>query len=490
MRIPLHIVLFVLIPLFFVSCQEEKVSSDASMRLSFSADTVRFDTVFTTIGSSTQAVMVYNKNKNAVNIQSVEVSSSYFQINLDGENDRNRLRDITLNGGDSLFLFIRATIDPQDVNSPVFLTDSVQFMVNGNGQQIRLEAYGQNVNLIRTSSRLTQLADCHFTADKPYLVFDTLLLTGTTVIDEGATLYMHNGTSLYMYGPVRARGTLDNPIRITGDRLDRLFPKVPYQMASGQWGGVYLLSISDQSGESVSEQTGETDTLNYVEILSGNVGLFVYSDKVESPRRLVLSNARIHNHAKYGVVFQNTDATVYNSEISNCASYCMYLSGGNYLLTHNTIASFFGYPYSNLNIHTTGREDVPAVYINVTDSAGTITSARLYNNIITGARKHSLEMDTVIENGYNGELANNYLLTDSILAPWSHDNVYAGDKDTVFVNTFYLYKEYVYYDFRLDSVSPARSIGSPSFAKPYPSDRLGFPRQEPVDAGCYQWQPK
>ena len=147
-----------LIALFIVSCSEEKVSTDSSLRLSFSADTVRFDTVFTTRGSSTQAVMVYNPNRYAVKIRSVSVSTDYFQLNLDGENDRTRLHDITLNGKDSLFLFIRATIDPQDVNTPVFLTDSVFFLVNGNEQRIILEAYGQNVQIIRSSDTMTSIS--------------------------------------------------------------------------------------------------------------------------------------------------------------------------------------------------------------------------------------------------------------------------------------------------------------------------------------------
>ncbi len=482
--LPLRKAAFVLLSFVFtffvVSCTEEKVSSDPALRLAFSADTVRFDTVFTTLGSSTLAVMVYNHNPYAVNIQSVSVSTDYFQLNLDGENDRNRLQNITLNGRDSLFLFIRATIDPQDVNTPVFLTDSVCFMLNGHSQRIILEAYGQNVHIIKSPTRYSQELEYHFTADKPYLIFDTLSVLGSTTMDAGSTLYMHAGTSLYLHGEVKARGTLEQPVRITGDRLDRLFPKVPYQMASGQWGGIYLVGSKEQ-------QT--PDTLSYVEVLSGNIGLFAYSEDAASPRRLVLANARIHNHARYGVVLQNVEANVYNSEISNCASYCLFLSGGRYVLTHNTIASFFGYPYSNLNIHTTGREDVPAVYINLRDSVAPPASVRLYNNIITGARLNNLVFDTVFASDYDGEFANNYVLADSVLAPWSHDNVYGTKEDTVFVNTHYLHGEYKYFDFRLDSISPARGVGSTVYALPYPFDRSGFPRQIFIDAGCYQWQP-
>ena len=468
-----------LIILFITGCKEETVSYSSSLRLAFSADTVRFDTVFTTIGSSTRAVMVYNPNRNAVRISDVSVSTPYFQINLDGENDLSRLHDLTLNGGDSLFLFVRTTIDPLQDNAPVFLTDSICFLVNGNKQHVWLEAYGQNIHLLRHSTTHTQYDDFHFLADLPYLVFDTMEVMGTTLVDAGVTIYMHAGASLLLNGAVSAQGTQEKPIRITGDRLDKLFPKVPYQMASGQWGGIYLIADS--------LTPAPHDTLNYVEILSGNIGLYVYSPNPTNPRHITIGNARIHNHARYGLVLLNTHTTLYNSEISNCASFCIYLAGGTHRLTHNTIASFFGYPYSNLNIHTTGRQDVPAVYVSLYDEQTEQTQLSLYNNIITGARLNNLGFDSVPDAVQGIEVANNYLLADSLPDTWAHDNIYAATSDTVFRNTYYLYKEYNYYDFRLDSVSPARGVGAADYAAPYPTDRLGIPRTEPIDAGCYQW---
>ncbi|MGN1240585.1 MAG: hypothetical protein ACI4TV_06895, partial [Paludibacteraceae bacterium] len=58
----------------------------------------------------------------------------------------------------------------------------------------------------------------------------------------------------------------------------------------------------------------------------------------------------------------------------------------------------------------------------------------------------------------------------------------------VFRNTYYKYKEYRYYDFRLDSLSPARGIGDSITALSYPIDRNGTSRQYTLpDAGCYQY---
>ena len=83
--------------------------------------------------------------------------------------------------------------------------------------------------------------------------------------------------------------------------------------------------------------------------------------------------------------------------------------------------------------------------------------------------------------------AGNYLKTDSTVQTIFPDNRYYEKTDTaMFVNNFYKYKEYLYYDFHLDSVSPARGIGDKE--KATPKDRDGIERQDVIDAGCYQYR--
>ena len=81
--------LYILLLVFgLASCQPDIVSNDAALQLTFSHDTLLFDTIFTTMGTSTKTVMVYNLNKNAVSIERVQMQDGkYFHINLDGEND-------------------------------------------------------------------------------------------------------------------------------------------------------------------------------------------------------------------------------------------------------------------------------------------------------------------------------------------------------------------------------------------------------------------
>lgn len=477
-----RIVYIVLLALGMVACQQDIVSDDPTLQLSFSHDSVLFDTVFTEMGTSTKCVMVYNRNKNAIEIAQVQMQSGkYFHINLDGENAIEKLKNITLRGGDSLYLFVRAHIDPLDKNSPVLVEDSIAFDVNGKIQHIRLQAYGQNVKKIRGENGLMILQNMTMTNEKPYLIYDTVAVAGNLNVEAGTTIYMHTGAMIYAYGNVTAKGTKDAPIIFRGDRTDMLFDSVPYRMASGQWDGIYL--IHDKSS------LPTTYTLDYVDILSGNIGLYVYSEATGILPRLTLTNSRVHNHSVYGLVLQNVDATVANCEISNCASYCVYLAGGRHNFVHNTIAAYYGYPYTNLNLHTNILpEDVAAVYINNLSKNMAKTNSSFYNCIITGGRKRNVVVATPLSDYYEGRFEGNYLRSDSLDAAYAKNNVYATDSDScVFKNIYYLSKEYHYYDFHLDSLSPARGIGDSIAALSYPTDREGYRRKSKPDAGCYEF---
>ena len=463
-------------------CRESKISTDPNARLSFSCDALSFDTVFTAQGSATAQIMVYNRNKEALVIDRVWLDEGKaFYVNIDGEPQLERLTRLQLNGGDSLFVFVRVEIDPTNSNTPLLITDKLHFhLTNDASQAIRLEAYGQDVTRIgRKGCGRTEYNGYTFKADKPYLIFDTLVVGGTMTIDAGAVLYMHTGACIYALGDVQAQGKDTLPILIRSDRLDNLFDSVPYLYAGGGWNGIYLQAEKTQNY-----------LFEYVDILSGNIGLYCFSTGAALPT-LRMDGCRIHNHTSYGLVLLNTDALVTNTEISNCASYCVYCAGGKHDFVHTTIASYFG--YTNIRIQSTSKENTAAVYIDNLSKSAPATVTSFYNSIICGNLADQLVVATPLDRYYEGAFVGNYLKTDTLKVPHAHDNVYAQAGDTtthVFRNDFYKYKEYVYYDFRLDSLSPAIGIGDSIAAIPYSTDRNGVSRAGvKPDAGCYQYQP-
>lgn len=462
-----------------VGCREYQPSEDPSLHLTFSCDTLSFDTVFSEQGSATLRLMVYNRNAQALVIDRIwQDDGTVFRVNIDGEADLSRLTNLPIYGGDSLFVFVRISqTDAFASNAAVYISDHLHFHTqNGNTHSVTLEAFAQDVTRLGKKGGRVELDSYTFSAKQPYLLYDTVIIIGDLTIDAGATLYMHNGACIYALGDVTAAGTLEHPITIRSDRLDRLFDSVPYLYAGGGWNGIYLQA-----------EEPHTYQFDYVDILSGNVGLYAYSTCKSELPQLHMNGCRIHNHTLYGLVLVNTDAQVANTEISNCASYCVYCGGGKHDFVHSTIASYFN--YTSIRIQSVAKDNAAAVFIDNLQKTGPQTVTSFYNSIITGFLSNQLVVATPFDQYYPGTFVGNYLKTDTLMMPHATNNVYWHKEDTanVFRNNFYEYKKYVYYDFRLDSLSPALGIGDSIVALPYPTDRLGVSRAgTKPDAGCYQ----
>ncbi len=481
-----HLIFYILslctLLLVQTSC-EQQVSQSPNAHLDFSADTVRFDTVFTNMNTTTLKLIVRNPQKDDILIERIQLrEGTYFQINVDGESAPSHWHDITIAGKDSIYIFIRANINTQDSDNPVLIEDIISFILPNKTQQVVLEAHGQDVEIFR-QHWIT--SDTTLLGLKPYLVYDYLALDTacTLTIAAGSTFYMHDNAQFYVFGNLNIDGTLEQPVRVRGDRLDDILVDVPFDYVSGRWGSIYLVQ---------PEGTTQTNTydINYLEVNSGIYGLVCLNSNMHQKSYLRLLNSRIHNFAQYGLYLQNTDASVANCEISNCASYCVYLAGGEHQFIHNTIASYF----VGNNIQPVGREDVAAVYINNLSKQYAKTTAFFYNNIITGIRQNNVVLATPLPDKYLGDFRYNYLKVDTTSTFYTlhcgsqYANVFAGEKDTVFRNTHFTL-DAGYFDFSLDSVSPARGVASESIAEDFPLDRQGFSRLPLPDAGCYQWQP-
>lgn len=78
-----------IIALGISSCRKElSFSENSAFSIILSTDTITFDTVFTTLGSSTRQLMVYNNNKENIKINSIKLGngSSSFSASMSMEN--------------------------------------------------------------------------------------------------------------------------------------------------------------------------------------------------------------------------------------------------------------------------------------------------------------------------------------------------------------------------------------------------------------------
>ncbi|MBQ7209653.1 MAG: right-handed parallel beta-helix repeat-containing protein [Paludibacteraceae bacterium] len=442
----------------------------------FSQDTVSFDTVFTSKGSTTRIFKIYNTNRSDITIRHFRLGEGkYFHINIDGESDLSKLDDYLLAGGDSLFVFVSAFIDPQDANSPVLIADNLNVETDDASVAVRFEAYGQDVEILR---ELHIKSDTLLKGEKPYFVMRYVEVDSacTLTINKGTIFYMADSAQLVVRGSLRAEGTLEEPITFRGSRMYDIYDRVPYDYVSGLWGGIFLLTSE-----------GSKNECSYLDIHSATVGLYCSAANSTPLPEIELLNCRIHNNAVYGLVLHNFNSKIVNCELTNCSSYCVYIAGGNHTFVHNTIASYFN--SSNVSLHSIGKENVSAMFVNNLSKNNAKTHVTLSNSIVAGSSAHNFTLATPLPDYYQGLFHNNCLKTDSIANTQFTDNIFIKSGDKLFANTYYNRNNGEYYNFSLDSLSLARDTADINISLLYPTDRLGRSRlaDGKPDIGCYEY---
>src|SRR5580698_4580438 len=103
-----------LIIIFTSSCKKNSFITGNDALINFSADTVFFDTVFTSTGSVTQSVKIINTNNQKLLLSDVKLmggANSVFKINIDGASGP-VASNIELDANDSIYIFVSVYINP------------------------------------------------------------------------------------------------------------------------------------------------------------------------------------------------------------------------------------------------------------------------------------------------------------------------------------------------------------------------------------------
>ncbi len=452
------------------SCYDkERFTNSSDAVLSFSADTLKFDTVFTSIGSATRHFMVYNNNKDAVRT-SVSLPNRYFRLNIDGV-ATNSYKDLEIRGKDSAYIFVEVTVDPLSDNAPVLILDSVSFTTNGNKQNVKLEAFGQDVVFYNDSI----IGSEHWTAEKPYLIYNSILVDTlcTLDIDAGTKIYFHSNSSLLIKGQLHVNGTAEEPVVFQGDRLEEYYAKRP-----GQWGAAYYVGNIMYYFGNVHILTGSSgNTIDYAIIRNGTKGIQVDNHN-EGEVSLKISNTIIENMAISGIYAQNANLQVYNTVVSNCGYYLAALMlGGNYEFVHTTLANYGSHTTQSVVFNNYFvSEDTVNIYDFTAMFATSIICASLtdefYVNKLDGkGTSFKYKFDNCmlkVGNRYNVSDTNVYrnVITDPTALPR-------------FVNAAVVV-------YRLGTLSAAKDQRNPSYLIDFPLDLDGNERDSLPDLGAYE----
>ena len=451
--------------------------------MQFSLDTVYFDTIFTTIGTTTKSFRVYNPHSRFIKVDAINLaggSSSVFRINVDGMPGI-AFENLEIAPKDSMYVFVEATLDPNQSPDILRIQDSITFSVNGNLQDIDLVAWGQDVHLLRDSLLAPNTI---WTADKPYLIVGGIFIDTLQelTIEEGVQIHLHRDAGIYVLGSLKMNGTFENPIVVEGDRLEKEFRNDPGY--PGQWFGIYFAPGS------------YSNVINHARILNGIVGLMADSVVSFDQPVMTISNTEINRMSYDGILGRGTTIEAWNTVVGDCGNSCVeLLYEGSYSFTHCTFANYWRTGFSN--------RKTPAVFVAnyyaykdkndaVVIESRDIEQALFQNCIIYGSRNNEL----LISRSEAGKL--NYTF-DHVLArfekdevfKWLNEDPYEYDPDPGFSNI--ILNEDPRFDslrvsYEPDSLSPAIDAGKMEYAIAFPFDKKGDNRlgDSAPDLGAFE----
>jgi len=317
--------ILVLSTLFFFSCRKDSFITSPNAQLGIGADTLHFDTVFTSTGSVTQFFKITNNNNQKLRLNSVSLkggSGSAFKINVDGSMGP-QLNDIEMEANDSIYVFVSVTINPSAANLPFVIRDSIEISFNGNRRLVQLEAWGQNANFLRNR---VITGNTTWTNTLPYVILGGLQVdtNATLTIPKGTRIYLHADAPLLVDGTLKITGEKYDSTRVyfSSDRLD-----YPYNEYPGSWPGIYFRG------------TSKDNVLQYAVVRNAYQGLVSELPSVNANPKLILNECIVDNAYDAGIYGIQSSVTARNCLVSNCGKGVVLALGGSYQFTHCTMAA-------------------------------------------------------------------------------------------------------------------------------------------------------
>lgn len=439
------------------SCKKDLLMSNGA--LEFSVDTVVFDTVFTTVGSSTRLFKIYNRSNRAVNVSNIYLEggeSSPFRFNLDGISGV-QFSDVEIPGNDSLFAFVEVTLGENNQLNPLIIEDKVHFLTNGVEQEVQLAAWGQDAYFhYRDTNSGT------WPNDKPHVVYDYAGIDSgqSLTIQAGTKIHLHKNSLIYVFeGELHVNGTVNDKVVFEGDRLEPFYDDV-----KGQYYGIYF-------------EKALPSTINHAIIKNGTAGVHVFSeDPSNTDYTVTITNSEIFNHSSYGI-FNYSGGRIKGENLivhSNNQYAYFSLEGADHDFRH---CQFLGYG-------TDGDQPAVAIknYFTRSDGityVGSVNEGNFYNSIIDGSGDNQLIYDTTSLSG----VTINYDFNSNLIKNETSQSGQAGFSNNLWnVNPqFGNIEEMI---FKIGINSPLRNAGSLSFSTP--NDIEDNPRDSQPDIGAYE----
>lgn len=505
LKISLLSILFLLV-LWSSSCRKDFEYASSDGHLSFSKDTVYLDTIFSTIGSSTYSLKVYNDTKDDVLIPSIKLrngAESYYRLNVDGRAGNN-FQDIPLYAQDSLFIFIETTVDLSTRPENVMLyTDAIQFdnevflqevelvtlvkdakflhpTLDQQGNKTTIKLYTQNDGTeVRVDGFDLSNSELTFTKEKPYVIYGYARVPEgkQLTIEAGSRLHFHENSGLFIQkgASININGSysmdqelLEGEVIFEGDRLEPAFSNIP-----GQWGAIWIAKGSNDN------------YINHLTIKNAEIGIYVEGNGASQTATLDIKNSQIHNSAIHNLWAKSATITAENIVLGSSGNSSLYCNlGGSYDFTHATIANYWSNGFrSGKALRVDNRNTTEAI------KGMDLIQANFKNSIIDGNSSSELSLTANGENLFNYSFQNCLIKFRDLNQQLEDNQLYDFQGEAykaIIINGNPDYFNPKHYDFRIGLDSDVVNQGDTSFAQQVPLDIRNIDRTVAPDLGAYQ----
>jgi hypothetical protein len=472
-----------------VACSDyESFSDNPNFRLSFSEDTIAFDTLVSTIPSSTKTLYAFNNNGDGMRISTIQLeggASSHFRVNVDGRFlPEGTWHDFEVLKHDSLVVRIEMTPPEAGSNEPRYFTDKLHFLLE-NGARQTVVLTGGSIDAYIMKEGLMVASDETLLTDKPYVIYDSLVVKpgATLTLTEGTTLMFHDKAALHVYGKLLVQGSIEKPVVLRGDRMDHMFDYLRYDNTPSRWEGIIIHRDSYGSH------------LYQCDLHSSRFGIICEDTEEVKPNEskpsVTLDCCILHNIGGDGLQLNNCVSSVTNTQISNTLGHTVSINGGTHTFVYCTLAQF--YPFTAARgdaLHMASSEDG--------SEFGLLRKAHFINCVITGYGLDVIMGEYIPQDGSCDYLFHHCFLNtppvdeDECFVDCIYDRDKKSDEEDKLVrqDNFLLFDaENFIYDFTPMAESKIRTLADPSYQGLPTFDRRGVSRlsDEAPDAGCYEY---
>jgi hypothetical protein len=355
------------------------------------------------------------------------------------------------------------------------IKDSILFETNGNIQDVKLTAVGQDVYLHKPNKfpinglpPYSVLAcSTPWTNDKPHLIFGYAVIDSDSILtmNPGTKVYLNRGAVLWVFkdGSLQINGTLGNEVVIQGARLESDYKEIP-----GQWGKIWMMNGS------------KNNSINWAIIKNGSIGIQADSLGSLGQPLLNINNTIIKNMSAAAIYAKGSHIRSSNCVFANCGQYVAAIAAGKYRFDNCTFSNYW--QQSN---RTTPLLQLNNYYISGNTYVVGLDSAYFGNCILYGNITEEIGLDS---STYGGKFA--YKFEDCLLKTRLNTNNDGLHFNTIYANIDPNFENVTGNNYQLKASSFAIDKGNITpFIKDLKDQIRPNPNTSLPDLGAYEFYP-